>query len=86
MTDRFDRNDRDPLADMLGFGFLIAGLAVLLHAYLPAIDNVLKYLQARCGSGREWHEGHVRRHTNAGLSVQYGTGADRRVRHASPDP
>jgi hypothetical protein len=50
MTDRFDRNDRDPLAphtDMLGFGFLIAGLAVLLHTYLPAIDNVLKVLQAR---------------------------------------
>jgi hypothetical protein len=50
MTDRFDRNDRDPLAphtDVLGFGFLIAGLAVLLHTYLPAIDNVLKVLQAR---------------------------------------
>jgi hypothetical protein len=50
MTDRFVRNDPDPLAphsDMLGFGFLIAGVAVLLHAYLPAIDNVLKFLQAR---------------------------------------
>jgi hypothetical protein len=43
MTDRFDRNDRDPLAphsDMLGFGFLIAGVAVLLHAYLPAIETI----------------------------------------------
>jgi hypothetical protein len=54
MIDRFDRNDRDPPtphSDMLGFGFLIAGVAVLLHAYLPAIlpaiDNVLKFLQAR---------------------------------------